>query len=155
MPRKAKKGVSEADREAITAVFEQYEEDGRISAKAVGPAMAALGVQLSAADERNLLKLIDGDLGLDGFIDVCSLKLREDKDEVGRAFALFDKEGTGRITIEDLRRVAQELGEEISDEDLMDMLEEANRHRETRHDVLSQGISQHDFGQILSRAGVF
>ncbi|ORY86355.1 hypothetical protein BCR37DRAFT_335108, partial [Protomyces lactucae-debilis] len=54
--------------------------------------------------------------------------------EVARAFALFDKDGTGRITIEDLRRVAEELGEDVTDEDLVDMLEEANRHYDGRKD---------------------
>lgn len=41
-----------------------------------------------------------------------------------RAFDLFDPEGKGRIDLEDLRRVARELGEGLQDEELAAMIEE-------------------------------
>lgn len=41
-----------------------------------------------------------------------------------RAFDLFDSEGKGRITVDDLRRVARELGEGLEEEELNAMIEE-------------------------------
>lgn len=57
----------------------------------------------------------------------CAAQLILDRDpleEIDRAFALFDTEGKGVITIEDLRRVGGELNEGIDDEELQAMIEE-------------------------------
>ncbi|KAL2075326.1 hypothetical protein VTL71DRAFT_269 [Oculimacula yallundae] len=49
---------------------------------------------------------------------------RDPRDEILRAFGLFDADGKGMITLEDLRRVARELGEGLEDEELVAMIEE-------------------------------
>ena len=49
---------------------------------------------------------------------------RDPRDEILRAFALFDTEDKGKITLEDLRRVARELGEGLEEEELIAMIEE-------------------------------
>lgn len=49
---------------------------------------------------------------------------RDPRDEILRAFDLFDGEGKGAINIQDLRRVARELGEGLQEEEMMAMIEE-------------------------------
>lgn len=49
---------------------------------------------------------------------------RDPLDEIRRAFRLFDNDGTGRISLRDLKRVAKELGENLDDEELQAMIEE-------------------------------
>ena len=44
-----------------------------------------------------------------------------------KAFRLFDPNGTGRITFTNLKRVATELGENLTDEELQEMITEADR----------------------------
>ncbi|KAL3423763.1 hypothetical protein PVAG01_05511 [Phlyctema vagabunda] len=49
---------------------------------------------------------------------------RDPRDEILRAFALFDQDNKGVINLEDLRRVARELGEGLEEEELAAMIEE-------------------------------
>ncbi len=42
-------------------------------------------------------------------------------------FALFDHDNAGRIGFRELKRVVSELGEGISDDEMREMIEEADR----------------------------
>jgi calmodulin len=46
--------------------------------------------------------------------------------EIKEAFDVFDKDGNGRITVEELRYVSVNLGETFSDEDTAEMLKQAD-----------------------------
>lgn len=49
---------------------------------------------------------------------------RDPRDEILRAFELFDEGGKGKISLQDLTRVARELGEGLQEEELVAMIEE-------------------------------
>lgn len=49
---------------------------------------------------------------------------RDPREEILRAFELFDTENNGIIRLEDLRRVARELGEGLEEDELTAMIEE-------------------------------
>lgn len=65
-------------------------------------------------------------LSLPSFQIIASdlIAARDQRDEILRAFNLFDSEGKGMINLEDLRRVARELGEGLEEEELVAMIEE-------------------------------
>ena len=61
-----------------------------------------------------------GTIAFDTFQKVMSSKMhtRDPKDEAVKAFRLFDDDETGTISLKNLRRVAKELGENMTDDEL-------------------------------------
>ncbi len=61
---------------------------------------------------------------------------------LSRAFRLFDTQNTGRIGAEDLRLIANELGHEVDEHELIGMIEEFDKN----HDGL---IDAEEFQRIM------
>ena len=49
---------------------------------------------------------------------VCLQSQKDSREEILKAFRLFDDDETGKITFRNLKRVAKELGENMTDEEL-------------------------------------
>ena len=52
---------------------------------------------------------------------------RDSKEEILKIFKLFDEDNLNKITFKNLKRIAAEVGEKIPDDELKEMLEEADR----------------------------
>ena len=66
-------------------------------------------------------------INFDQFLDAITDKLgnKESREGIARIFELFDDDRSNAINIHNLRRVAKELGETMSAEELKEMLERA------------------------------
>ena len=136
-------------------------KEGAIPSSAVRRVLTALGTPPSSADElRELLEAVDPDdsgyVPYDHFVAIAALKLSgrsEDdrQEEIEAAFNLFTgKDGSERITLTALKRVARELKEDVDDQLLKDMINEANGGS-----GMHQGVDLSEFEGVMRRAGVF
>ncbi|KAM6381632.1 centrin-2-like isoform 2-T2 [Pluvialis apricaria] len=69
-----------------------------------------------------------GKLNFKSFLQVMTQKMAEPclEKEILKAFKAFDCDGTGKISFENLKVVAREVGEDITDEELQEMIDEAD-----------------------------
>ena len=73
---------------------------------------------------------------------------RDPKDEILKAFRLFDDDETGKISFKNLKRVAKELGENMTDEELQEMIDEADRDGDGE-------INQDEFLRIMKKTSLY
>ena len=79
----------------------------------------------------------------DDFWSLAGQKLVQQRQAI-QAFGLFDAAGKGVVILEDLQRVAAELGEEMTDDELQEMIEEVDRSGEGL-------LTKEDFIQIAQQ----
>ena len=91
--------------------------------------MRALGFDVRKKDVLELMADYDrdgsGQIEFQDFLDIMTTKIneRDPTEEILKAFKLFDEDGTGKISLKNLRRIARELGENLSDEELQAMID--------------------------------
>ena len=118
--------------EEIKEAFNLFDTDGSgtIDPRELRAAMQSLGfesknptIYAMIADLDKLGAAIDFDTFLDAITD--KLGDKESKPGIEKIFRLFDDDGSGTINLNNLRRVAKELGETMTVDELHEMLERA------------------------------
>merc|ERR1711998_783406 len=105
---------------------------GTIDAQELGTAMTALGFNPKKQEIKKMVddldKDSDGTIDFEEFMILMSGKMSEKdaKADMVKAFKLFDASGGGKIAFKDLKAVASELGEAMSEADLQGMMDEAD-----------------------------
>ena len=96
--------------------------------------MRALGYEFKKQDVMQCFSEVDkevanGKISFEEFLRVVGPRLRNkgSREEVYKVFKLFDEDNTGRISFKNLRKIAAEVGESISDTELHEMIAEADR----------------------------
>lgn len=118
-------------REAF-ALFDS-ENKGSLDARELKAAIRALGFDVKKEQVRKMMSELgkeNGDLfTYEDFAAVIRPRMHEKgtREEIMKIFRLFDDEQAGVITFKNLKRISLEIGENISDEELRDMLNEADR----------------------------
>uniref|UniRef100_A0A669CXU5 Centrin 3 n=1 Tax=Oreochromis niloticus TaxID=8128 RepID=A0A669CXU5_ORENI len=130
--RKKRRELTEDQKHEIKEAFELFDtdKDKEIDYHELKVAMRALGFEVKKVDVLKILKDYDregnGKITFEDFSEVVTDRIleRDPKEEIMKAFKLFDDDESGKISLRNLRRVARELGENISDEELRSMIEE-------------------------------
>eukprot|EP00434_Breviolum_minutum_P026815 symbB.v1.2.023699.t1/scaffold2183.1/size166057/3 len=116
----------------IKEAFDLFDTDGsgEIDSKELKVAMRALGFEPKKEEIQKMISDVDDDgsgtIGYEEFLKMMTHKIlnRDPKDEILKAFRLFDDDETGKISFKNLKRVAKELGERMTDEELQEMIDE-------------------------------
>jgi len=125
---------------------------GRLGAREIRAAFRALGLEFSKDEVKRLLddagKEPGQDVTLDEFVKLARPRLadRDSPEEVRKIFKLFDEEGSGFISFKALKRVCQELGENLADDDVQEMIDEADRDGDGQ-------VSFEDFQRVMRKRG--
>jgi len=109
--------------------------DGTITTKELGTVMRSLGQNPTEAELQDMINEVDADgNGTIDFPEFLSLMARKMKDtdtedneeELIEAFKVFDRNGNGFISAAELRYVMTNLGEKLTDEEVDEMIREAD-----------------------------
>merc|ERR1712046_493343 len=144
------KGLTDDQIQEIREAFDLFDTDGSgtIDAKELKVAMRALGFEPKKEEIRKMIADADRDgsgvIDFPEFLDMMTQKMaeRDPREEMLKAFRLFDDEGDGKITFKNLKRVAKELGENMTDEEIQEMIDEADRDGDN-------AINEEEFMRIM------
>jgi len=142
--------------EEIKEAFDLFDTDGsgEIDAKELKVAMRALGFEPKKEEIQKMISDVDDDgsgtIGYEEFLKMMTHKIlnRDPKDEILKAFRLFDDDETGKISFKNLKRVAKELGERMTDEELQEMIDEADRDGDGE-------VNEEEFLRIMKKTNLF
>ena len=142
--------LDEEDLEEVQEAFNLFDRDGTgsIDIRELKAAFRALGFKIKSPDLKQMVhaEAETRDISFGTFVRLVTPMIlqRDEKDEILKVFELFDTDGSNTITFENLRRVADELGEDLTPEDLREMLEEADRDGDNE-------IDRDDFFRVMRK----
>jgi Ca2+-binding EF-hand superfamily protein len=154
-PKKYEKnGLTEDEVLEIKEAFDLFDNDksGQIDVEELKTALKNLGIDAKNQTLSNMMADLDrdnsGQIDFDEFIDMMTAKMsdRDTKEDLQKVFRLFlgDDEKSEKIDIKHLKRVAKELNENMSDEELQEMIKRADLDNDGKVDF-------NEFYQIMTK----
>ncbi|XP_054845602.1 uncharacterized protein LOC129336498 [Eublepharis macularius] len=148
--------LSEEQKREIREAFDLFDTDesGSIDVKELKVALHALGFEPKKGEIRKMVAEIGKDdrsfINFEEFLAMIMQKMSEkdNKQEILKAFQLFDTDGTGKISFQNLKAATSELGEDISDEELQEMIEEGDRDGDGE-------INLQEFLRIMKKSNLY
>lgn len=154
--RPAKRPLSEEQKVELKEAFDLFdtEKQGRIDYHELKVAMRSLGFEVKKAEVLQLMEEHDlarcGTIGYAEFLDIMTARIaaRSPDEEMAKAFELFDEDSSGRISFRNMRRIAKELGENLTDDELQAMIDEFDEDRDGE-------ISMAEFSAIMKSTTLY
>merc|ERR1712070_949435 len=141
--------------EEIKEAFDLFDTDqsGEIDLKELKAAMLSLGYESKNDTIFTMLSELDKDgnasLDFEEFLELMSGKEGKDekdsKDEIDKIFRLFDTESKGVATVKDVLKVAKELGERLTMEEISEIVRRACQDESTME------ITPEDFYLVMTK----
>uniref|UniRef100_A0A1W7RAW0 Calglandulin n=1 Tax=Hadrurus spadix TaxID=141984 RepID=A0A1W7RAW0_9SCOR len=148
--------LTEEQKQDIKEAFDLFDAEGTgyIEGKELKVAMRALGFEPRKEEIKLIVAEIDknklGKIGFDDFVTLMTTKMAEKdtNEEILKAFQLFDIDNTGKISFDNLKSVAKELGENLTDEELQEMITEADKDGDGL-------VNQEEFLHIMKKTSLY
>ncbi|XP_062207196.1 calmodulin-2/4-like [Phragmites australis] len=126
--------LSEEQIAEFKEAFSLFDKDdnGYISTKELGTVMRSLGQNPTEAELQDMINEVDADgndtIDLQEFLNLMARKMKDtdSEEELKEAFRVFDKDQNGFISAAELRHVMSNLGEKLTDEEVDEMVREAD-----------------------------
>jgi len=136
--------------------FDLFDTDGSgsIDIKELKVAMRALGFEVKKDEIKKMVDDLDrdgdGSVDFDEFMAMMTGKMgdKDQREQLLEGFALYDEDETGKISFANLQRVAKELGEGMCDEELQEMIDEADRDGDGE-------INEEEFLSMMKEVGMW
>ncbi|XP_041968227.1 caltractin-like isoform X2 [Aricia agestis] len=125
--------------------------EGKIKAEDFRVAVKALGYEPTKEELLSMINSVDkgktGALSYENFETAIMRKIMslDSDDDIMKSFHLFDTDNTGMISFENLKKVTEILGVDLTDEEIEEMIEDADKD----FDGL---ISEQEFKKIIKNA---
>merc|ERR1711968_162617 len=147
--------LSDEQLDEIREAFSLFDSDasGMIDIRELKAAMRALGFEVKNEELKKMVTDIDNDgngtIEFAEFLMMMTAKMgeKDTREDIEKVFKLFDDDTT-KISFRNLARVAEELGENIDDEELQDMINQADRDGDGE-------INIDEFYRIMKKKGNF
>ncbi|KAI8038284.1 uncharacterized protein LOC128253239 [Drosophila gunungcola] len=148
--------LSEAQKSDIKEAFDLFDNEctGFIEVKELKVAIRALGFEPKKEEIKRMIAEIEKDcsgrISFNDFLHLMTMKMAEKdtREEILKAFRLFDDDETGKISFKNLKRVARELGETLTDEELREMIDEADLDNDGE-------VNQEEFLRIMKKTSLY
>ncbi|KFY53599.1 hypothetical protein V496_07465 [Pseudogymnoascus sp. VKM F-4515 (FW-2607)] len=114
--------------------------DGQITTKELGTVMRSLGQNPSESELQDMINEVDADnngtIDFPEFLTMMARKMKDtdSEDEIREAFKVFDRDNNGFISAAELRHVMTSIGEKLTDEEVDEMIREADQDGDGRID---------------------
>merc|ERR1711966_384508 len=149
------KSLTDEQKQELREAFDLFDTDGSgaVDFEELHTAMKALGFEPKKEEIAKMVKEMDkdGDATVD-FEEFCimlaeKMNQKDGKEEMMKGFKLFDEEGSGKISFKNFKKVAKELGESLSDEELTEIIAEADTDGDGE-------ISEAEFLAVMVKTGL-
>jgi len=135
--RKTGRRKSQLDKNEIRQLKEAFayfdsNHTGEISTQEIGKVMKTVGFEVNEEELGDVMHDIDangdGHMDFDEFVVMMDrrMSIGSQVDEMKATFTFFDKNGDGKIDFDELKEVLFKLGEEVTDKDVRDMIQDAD-----------------------------
>ena len=135
-----KNGLTEDEVLEIKEAFDLFDSDksGEIDTSELKQALNNLGIDAKNQTLQNMINDIDknasGTIDFDEFIEMMTAKMsdKDTREDLEKVFRLFigDDDKADKIELKHLRRVAKELNENMSDDELQEMINRADTDKD-------------------------
>jgi len=144
--------ITAQDIDCLKEAFALFDcdRDGEITIKELGKVMMTHGFQPSEEELRDMIRNVDtnanGAIDFNEFIDMMVKRDSRVEDDVAHAFKVFDRDGDGLISEEELRLTMNNLGEPLTEAEVKSMIAEA--------DLDGDGmINFQEFSRLMANSG--